>query len=73
MGSISRESVFEHIESEKESLLAFWEELVNMESGSRDKENVDRVAARVASELESFGVETEIIPCKKAGRALSVS
>ena len=70
MGSISRESVFEHIESEKESLLAFWEELVNMESGSRDKENVDRVAERVASELESFGVATEIIPCEKAGASV---
>lgn len=70
MEGIFRQKVFKRIENERESLLAFWEELVNMESGSRDKENVDCAAERVASELESFGVETEIIPCEKAGASV---
>ena len=39
-----QEKAFGFIEHNREKLLAFWEELVNMESGSRDKENVDLVA-----------------------------
>lgn len=70
MGNLIREKVFDHIEGSRESLVAFWKELVNMESGSRDKENVDRVAERVASALESFGVETEIVRCEKAGASV---
>ena len=56
-----QEKAFGFIQHNREKLLAFWEELVNMESGSRDKENVDLVAERVAAELKSFGEETEIV------------
>ena len=70
MGNLNREKVLDHIEASKEALISFWKELVNMESGSRDKENVDTVAERVASELENFGVETELIRCEKAGASV---
>ena len=65
-----QEKAFGFIQHNREKLLAFWEELVNMESGSRDKENVDLVAERVAAELKSFGVETEIVSFEKAGNSV---
>ncbi|MDD3689747.1 MAG: M20 family metallopeptidase [Synergistaceae bacterium] len=66
-----QDKAFDFIEQNREKLLAFWEELVNMESGSRDKENVDLAAERVAAELESFGVETEILSFEKAGNSVA--
>jgi len=66
----AQEKAFGFIEHNREKLLAFWEELVNMESGSRDKGNVDLVAERVAGELKSFGVETEIVTFEKAGNSV---
>lgn len=64
-------AVFAVLERERDSLLAFWEELVNMESGSRDKENVDRTAERVEKELRSMGAETEVLRFEKAGNSVS--
>ncbi len=63
--------VFDCLARERNSLLAFWEELVNMESGSRDKENVDKAAERVEKELRNIGAETEILRFEKAGNSVA--
>jgi glutamate carboxypeptidase len=64
-------TVFEHLEKNGSSLMAFWEELVNMESGSEYKEGVDKAADRVAGELRKIGAETEILRFDKAGNSVA--
>ena len=65
-------NVFDILERDRDSLLSFWEELVNMESGSEDKEGVDAVAERVAGLLRDFGAdETEMISYEKAGNSVA--
>lgn len=64
-------AVFERLEKYRDSLFAFWEELVNIESGSEYKEGVDRAAERVAEELRKIGAETEVLRFEKAGNSVA--
>ena len=52
---------FDYIESNKEQILKFWEELVNLEGKVDEPELVALVAARIAKEMDEMGVEHKII------------
>lgn len=47
-----------YIDRHRDEMLSLWEKIVSIESGTPDKEGVDRVGAVLKNELESAGVET---------------
>lgn len=64
---------FDFIDANREEMTSLWKKLVNMDSGSYQKEDVDRVAALLADEIRKFGGEAEIIVFDKAGNGLRAS
>jgi glutamate carboxypeptidase len=64
------EGAFGYIDSNKDQILALWEELVNIESGTPDKEGVDAVAERIKGVLSDEGFEVRIVEYEKAGNSL---
>ena len=64
------EKAFEYVDSHRDEMLALWEELVNIESGSPDKEGVDTVANRVKEVLDDEGFNSRIVEYEKAGNAV---
>lgn len=62
-----KEKAFAFIDEHKKEIVALWEELVNMESGSQYIEGVDAVIERVRKELEKTGAQTHVYEYEKAG------
>ena len=54
-----------YIDRHRDEMLSLWEKIVSIESGTPDKEGVDRVGAVLKDELESAGVETAGIPMER--------
>lgn len=65
-----KDKAFAFIDSHREEMVALWQEIVNMESGSRNKRGVDAVAVRLRQVLDAAGAETKIIEMAKAGNML---
>ena len=61
---------FQYIDAHREEMLALWQEMVNMESGSKDKPGIDAVAARFGRELSDAGAATRFVEMAKAGNML---
>src|SRR2546429_6729908 len=55
-----QESVWSLAQKEKPAAIETLRELVNIESGSRDKEGLDRLAARLGERLAALGAKVEI-------------
>ncbi len=68
MGNINKG--FEFIDGWQEEMIALWQRLVNMESGSADKEGVDKIQQEVAKVLESLGVTVKLNEFPQAGATL---
>lgn len=68
-----RERAFSFIDSNRENMLCLWETLVNMDSGSFQKEDVDKVAALLADKIVQLGGTAEIIEFPEAGNGLKAS
>ena len=60
-----------YIDRHRDEMLSLWEKIVSIESGTPDKEGVDRVGAVLKNELESAGVETAVIPMERFGNLLT--
>ena len=60
-----------YIDRHRDEMLSLWEKIVSIESGTPDKEGVDRVGAVLKDELESAGVETAVIPMERFGNLLT--
>ncbi|MDR1620877.1 MAG: M20 family metallopeptidase [Synergistaceae bacterium] len=67
---VMREKVFQFIDSRRNEMLASWETLVNMESGSLHKEDVDKVAAFLKETAESLGARSRLVEFAQAGNGL---
>ncbi len=65
-----KDKAFAFIDSRREEMVALWRELVNMESGSRNKRGVDAVAERLRQVLDAAGAATRIIAMERAGNML---
>lgn len=65
-----KKTVFDFIETHREEMLSLWKELVEIESGSADKEGVDAVAARLEKELQGMGAKTKVVVMPEAGNML---
>lgn len=53
--------VFDYIDANKEQIINFWEELVNLEGKVDEPELVALVSARIAEEMEAMGAEHRVI------------
>lgn len=58
------------IEKNKDDILDLWARIVNIDSGSYNKDGVDKVALVLKNELDSLGFNTKIVEMKKAGNTL---
>jgi len=67
-----REKAFRFIDSKRDEMVSLWEKLVNMESGTLHKEDVDRVAAFLKETAESFGGHARVVEFPRAGNGLVV-
>lgn len=65
-----REKAFWFIDEKREEMISLWETLVNMESGSRDKENVDKVAEFLKKTIDAFGGSARILEYPEAGNGI---
>ncbi|MBV7271438.1 M20 family metallopeptidase [Clostridium sp. PL3] len=65
-----KKKAFEFIDFHKNEMLALWEELVNTESGARDKESVDNLAVKLKNIIENIGMNTKIVEYKNAGNSI---
>lgn len=63
-------TVVDWLEEQRDAILAFIGELVNIDSGSSDKAGTDAVAARIARFLAERGIASESIPNDRYGDAL---
>lgn len=64
------EAALAYIDAHKEEMLALWEQLVSVESGSANKKGVDEVARRVAEALKASGARVETIEMEKKGNTV---
>ena len=65
-----KKKIFDFIDAHRDEMLDFWREMVNMESGSQDKEGIDAVAARFQQVLSGAGASVRIVEMEKAGNML---
>lgn len=65
-----KKKIFDFIDAHRDEMLDFWQEMVNMESGSQDKAGVDAVAARFQQALNGAGASVRIVEMEKAGNML---
>lgn len=56
-----------YVESKRTEMIELWEELVNIESGPKQKEGVAKVISVIKSELEDIGLETKVLSMPNAG------
>ncbi|MDR2175191.1 MAG: M20 family metallopeptidase [Synergistaceae bacterium] len=68
--SAIREKIFQIIDSRRDEMLLLWEKLVNMESGSPHKDDVDKAAAFLRETAESFGARARVVEFAQAGNGL---
>lgn len=62
--------VFKFIDDSKQDMLNLWEEIVNIESGTTQKQGVDTICNRLSMELEKSNVKTYSIEMDKVGNFL---
>lgn len=65
-----KEQVFQFIDEHRKEMLALWQELVNLESGSQHKPGIDVVAGRIQQVLANEGASTRIVEMEQAGNML---
>ncbi len=68
--SAIREKAFQFIDSKQSEMLALWKKLVNMESGTQHKDDVDKVTAFLKETTDSFGAQSRLLEFAEAGNGL---
>ncbi|MDR3231331.1 MAG: M20 family metallopeptidase [Synergistaceae bacterium] len=61
---------FQFIDSKRDEMVSLWGKLVNMESGTLHREDVDKVAAFLRETAESFGGDARLVEFPQAGNGL---
>ncbi len=64
------DAVRRSVEENREKMLALWEKIVNIDSGSRNIAGVEAVCAILREEMECIGMDTRVIPTGSAGPVL---
>lgn len=58
------------VDSSRDEMLALWEKIVNTESGTRQIDGVNAVAAILKEEMEKFGIATRLVPVENCADML---
>lgn len=66
----AKEKAFAYIDEHRGNMMKMWEDLVMMDSGSANKDQVDAIIAKVAGILTEMGGKTRIIEHENAGNML---
>lgn len=66
----AKEKAFAYIDEHRSNMMKMWEDLVMMDSGSANKDQVDAIIAKVAGILTEMGGKTRIIEHENAGNML---
>lgn len=64
------EEIRKYIDDHRSEMLKLWEEIVNTESGPKQKEGVSAVCNILCREMEQSGIATRVIPMERAGDVL---
>lgn len=64
------EQIRAYIDAHRDEMLELWKKIVNINSGSGNKEGVDKVAQVIADEMEKSGIKAEIFKEENAGNTL---
>jgi glutamate carboxypeptidase len=64
---IVKDRAFEFVDCHRTEMLSLWEELVTIESGSQNKENVDLIVSRLQQFIADDAAKTRIAEFEKAG------
>lgn len=67
---MKKQELFQYIDDHRDEMMALWQELVNRESGSADKDGVDKVQARIKKILEAEGATVRMVEYETAGNML---
>lgn len=67
---VKLKEAFDFIENSKEDMIQLWEKMVNKESGTNDKDQVDEFCEFLSQELNKLNVETNIEVMNKSGNFL---
>ncbi|GHS97364.1 glutamate carboxypeptidase [Synergistales bacterium] len=67
-----QEKAFRFIDAKRDEMIKTWEKLVNMESGTLHKEDIDKVAMFLKETAESFGGHARLVEFQQAGNGLVV-
>jgi len=65
-----KKMAFDFVDSHRDEMLSLWEELVNTESDTNNKELVDKLSDKVKVILDEIGMNTKIIENKNAGNCI---
>ena len=63
-------ALMDWLQDHEAEMFSLLERIVNIDSGSHDKEGVDQVQAVLQQYLEAAGIETQIFPQEKSGNCL---
>lgn len=63
-------AIYNYIDSKKDEMINLWEEIVNLESYSREKDKVDILAERLKSEFEKEGFNCRLVDVGANGKTL---
>jgi glutamate carboxypeptidase len=69
----SEKQILDWLGSQRDTMLALLETLVNTDSGSYDKQGVDAVGAHIQTFLREQGIAAEIAPDEKFGDAITAT
>ena len=53
--------IYQYVDEKKDEMVALWKDMVNLESGTREKEKVDRLAERLKVEFEKAGLNCRLV------------
>ncbi|MGL5511964.1 MAG: M20 family metallopeptidase [Sporomusa sp.] len=65
-----KQQAFQYIDKHRDDMLALWQQLVQIESGSANKEGVDAVALKIKQTIDAAGGQAQISELDKAGNML---
>lgn len=71
--SAVRDKAFALIDGWRDEMVKFWGDLVNLESGSPHKEDVDKAALFLRDNINKFGGQAEILEFPEAGNSVVAS
>src|SRR5947209_20261523 len=69
----SEQKILDWLGGQRDAMLALLQALVNTDSGSYDKEGVDRAGVPIQNFLRENGIASEITPDEKFGDAISAT